>query len=72
MIRINEREDIIRDENSKALLKTDLAEKKAWLLKKDRNNKIFRNENEINNMKNEINEIKQMVLEIKDILRTND
>tara|TARA_R110000824_G_scaffold360014_1_gene547697 strand:+ start:3178 stop:3396 length:219 start_codon:yes stop_codon:yes gene_type:complete len=72
MIRINDREDIIRDENSKAILKTDLAEKKAWLLRKDRNNKIFHNENEINNMKDEISEIKKMVSDIKDILRTNN
>ena len=72
MIRINEREDIIRDEHSKALLKTNLEEKKAWLLKKDRNNKIFHNENEINKMKDEICEIKQMISEIKDILRNND
>tara|TARA_Y100000593_G_scaffold69523_1_gene127691 strand:+ start:333 stop:551 length:219 start_codon:yes stop_codon:yes gene_type:complete len=72
MIRINEREDIVRDEHSKALLKTNLEEKKAWLLKKDRNNKIFHNENEINKMKDEICEIKQMISEIKDILRNND
>ena len=70
-IEIENRDDIIRDGNSKAILKTNLGEKTAWLLKKERNNKIFQNEIEINSMKNEINEIKDMLLEIKNVLKAN-
>ena len=68
IISIENREDIIRDGNSKALLKTNLEEKLAWLKKKERNNKVSQNENEINIMKEELNEIKNMVSEIKNIL----
>ena len=68
MTLIENREDIIRDNDSKALLKTDLNEKKAWLMKKERNNKIFQNENEINKMREELNEVKFILSDIKSIL----
>ena len=54
-ISIENRKDIIRDENSKAILKTDVSEKNAWLKKKERNNKIFQNENEINKIRSDRN-----------------
>tara|TARA_Y100000034_G_C6772127_1_gene344493 strand:+ start:142 stop:369 length:228 start_codon:yes stop_codon:yes gene_type:complete len=68
-ISIENRKDIIRDQNSKAILKTDVSEKKAWLQKKERNDKIIQNENEINKMRNEVTEIKNMVMEIKNSLK---
>jgi|TARA_R110000824_G_scaffold58888_12_gene158797 hypothetical protein len=68
-ISIENRKDIIRDENSKAILKTDVSEKNAWLKKKERNNKIFQNENEINKIRSEVAEIKNMLIEIKNSLR---
>ncbi len=71
-IEIENRTDIVRDTNSKAILKTNLEEKKAWLIKKERNNKIIHNENEINRIKDELREIKQMVSEIKNILKVSE
>ena len=49
--KIEERDDVIRDANSKAILKTSITEKESWLKKKERDNKIVRNENEINKVK---------------------
>ena len=51
---INERTDVVRDNNSKALLNTDINAKKAWISKKEKNKKIFENEIEINIIKKEI------------------
>ena len=68
---IENRKDIIRDGNSKAILKTDLSEKNAWLMKKERDNKIFQNENEINILKEEVIIIKNMLMEIKNILKVS-
>ena len=68
VIKIENRNDMIRDGHSKALLKTDLEEKRGWLLKKERNNKIIKNENEINKMRDELNEVKSILSEIKNIL----
>ena len=67
--KIEERDDVIRDANSKAILKTSMTEKKSWLKKKERDNKIIRNENEINKVKEEIIEVRNILNEIKDILR---
>lgn len=68
-LHIENRDDVVRDTHSKALLKTDLNEKKAWLFKKERNNKIFQNENQINKMREELNEVKNILSEIKNILK---
>tara|TARA_R100001082_G_scaffold104927_1_gene76671 strand:- start:228 stop:455 length:228 start_codon:yes stop_codon:yes gene_type:complete len=71
-IEIEGREDIIRDMNSKAVLKTNLTEKEAWIKKKERDNKIFQNENEINKVKEELGEVKNILNDIKQMLRKND
>ena len=67
-LQIENRDDVVRDTHSKALLKTDLDEKKAWLFKKERNNKITKNENQINIMRDELNEVKSILSDIKTIL----
>ena len=67
-LQIENRDDVVRDTHSKALLKTDLDEKKAWLFKKERNNKIIENENQINIMRDELNEVKSILSDIKTIL----
>ena len=71
-IKIDGREDIIRDVNSKAIIKTSLQEKKVWLRKKERNNKILSNENEINKVKEELFEVKTILNESKDFLRKSN
>lgn len=68
VIKIENRDDVVRDTHSKALLKTDLEEKRGWLLKKERNSKIINNENEINRMRDELSEVKSILSEIKNIL----
>jgi len=72
IISIENREDIVRDANSKAILKTDLSEKKSWYMRKQRNNQITSNKNEINNIREELSEIKTMVKEIKNILKVSE
>tara|TARA_R100000152_G_C6608837_1_gene63414 strand:- start:221 stop:460 length:240 start_codon:yes stop_codon:yes gene_type:complete len=69
---IENRNDIVRDNHSKAILKTDIEEKKSWLLRKERNNKIINNENEINKIRDEVQELKSILNEIKDILKVNE
>tara|TARA_X000001382_G_scaffold39446_4_gene26397 strand:+ start:11525 stop:11752 length:228 start_codon:yes stop_codon:yes gene_type:complete len=71
-IKIDGREDIIRDVNSKAIIKTSLQEKEVWLRKKERDNKILSNENEINKVKEELFEVKTILNEIKDFLRKSN
>jgi len=61
---IENRNDIIRDNYSKAIINTDLEGLNAWKKRKEKSNQVERNENDINIIKNEINEIKSMVQEI--------
>jgi len=61
---INDRIDIVRDNNSKALLSVDINKKTAWLSKKEKNKKIIDNEIEINNIKSELDGIKTMLEQI--------
>ena len=72
LMQIDGREDVLRDTNSKALLKTDLREKEAWLIKKERDNKIVSNENGINKVKEEISEMKNTLNEILKIVRKSN
>ena len=72
LIEIEGREDVARDINSKALLKTNLREKEAWLRKKERDNKIISNENEINKVKEELSEMKNTLNEILKIVRKSN
>ena len=72
LIEIEGREDVARDINSKALLKTNLREKEAWLRKKERDNKIISNENEINKVKEELGDMKNTLNEILKIVRKSN
>jgi uncharacterized 2Fe-2S/4Fe-4S cluster protein (DUF4445 family) len=68
---INERQDVIRDKNSKAILKVDINAKNAWNKRKERNNQINTHENDINNIKKEIGIIKNMITELTNILEVD-
>jgi len=65
---INERTDVVRDNNSKALLNTNINAKKAWISKKEKNKKIFENEIEINIIKKELGNIKIMISKLTNVL----
>jgi len=69
---IDEREDIIRDGNSKAILKVDVNEKNAWRRRKEKNNQIDAHENDINTIKGELKSIKDMIIELTNNLKVND
>ncbi len=69
---IENRNDVIRDNHSKAILNTDLEGLNAWRKRKEKNNQVERNEKDINSIKNDIMEMKEMMKEITKAIKVND
>ena len=61
---IQNRNDLVRDTHSKAILSTNIEALESWKKRKEKNDKVERHESDINSMKNELIEIKSMVQEI--------
>jgi hypothetical protein len=66
---IENRNDLVRDTYSKAILNTDLDALNAWKKRKEKSNRIDTHENDINNIKEELGEIKFMIKEIKEAIK---
>lgn len=69
---IENRNDLIRDNYSKAILNTDLDALNAWKKRKEKSNRIDDHENDINTIKEELGEIKFMIKEIKKAIEVNN